>query len=241
MKLPRLNIGAGRSPKAPDGEYLNCDLYPGENIDVVFDACAPWPFKDGSIGAIESHHCFEHLPNVWSFVREAHRVLAPSQFCNFTVRLPYGPGPGGIGDITHVRPYLPGSFCCFQPGYNDFVRNPQHDAWDAPFSIMAIYVRVNPRLRWLVHWPFRRWGLRALEFLWDGFVEMTVGMRALKTQAEVDAWKQVYTADVIPMVPCIYEHEYRGKPLAEGEQPQLRFFGPSAVELHRQQQKELRK
>jgi hypothetical protein len=96
---------------------------------------------------------------------------------------------------------------------------------------MSIYLRVNPRLRWLV-WPgIRHWGLGALEFLWDGFIEMTVGMRALKTADEVQRWKSIYTADQIPVAPCMYEHEYCNRALRNGEQPQLRFFGASAKVL----------
>ena len=236
IKLPRLNIGAGRSQKPPG--YIACDLYPGENIDVVFDACKQWPFRDSSVGSVECHHVFEHLPDVWTFVREAHRVLHPSQFPNLTIRLPYGPGLGGIGDITHLRQYLPHSFCCFQPGYNDFVRNPQHDDWNTPFSVMSIYLRANPRLRWML-WPgIRRWGLPALDFLWDGYIEMTVGMRALKSAEEVQRWKALYTADQIPVAPCMYEHEYRGRPLAEGETPRLRFFGKGLEALQKQSDKQ---
>lgn len=229
QKLPRLNIGCGRSPKG--SSYLNCDLYPGPNVDIVFDACRPWPFPDSSIGSVECHHVFEHLPDVWTFVREAHRVLAPSPFVNLTIRLPYGPGLGGIGDITHLRPYLPHSFCCFQPGYNDFVRNPQHDRWNAPFSVMSVYLRINPRLRWLVRPIIRRWGLSILDFLWDGYNEMTVGMRALKTASEVDRWRAIYTADQIPVAPCMYEYEYRGLPTPKDGPQRLLFFGPSAKVL----------
>ncbi len=228
-KLPRLNIGAGRSPQQEG--YINCDLYPGKNVSIVFDACKPWPFRDDSIGTVESHHVFEHLPDVWTFIREAHRVLAPSQFYNLTIRLPYGPGPGGIGDITHLRQYLPGSFCCFQPGYNDHARNPQHDQWDAPFSVMSVYVRINPRLRWMVKPIIRKWGLPMLDFLWDGFIEMTIGMRPLKTPDEVERWKSIYSADTIPIAPCMYEHEYHNRTLADDEMPRLKFFGASSKML----------
>jgi len=235
QKLPSLNIGAGRTPK---GALINCDLYGAPNIDIVFDACKPWPFPDSSIGSVESHHCFEHLSDVWTFIREAHRVLAQSALPNLTLRLPYGPGIGGLGDITHLRQYLPYSFCCFQPGYGSHTMNPQHDAWDAPFSVMGIYMRINPRLRWMTKPLIRRWGVPAVEFLWDGFIEMIVGMRALKTKAEVDAWQAVYSADMIPMAPCMYEHEYSGKPLAPGESPRLKFFGESAKVLQQLSDKE---
>lgn len=231
----KLNIGAGRTPRIEG--ITHCDLYPGPNVDVVFDACKRWPFKDDAVATVESHHVFEHLPDVWTFMREAWRVLQPSSFCNLTIRLPYGPGLGGIGDITHLRPYLPHSFCCFQPGYNDFVRNPQHDEWDAPFSVMSIYLQINPRLRWMVKPVVRRWGLKALDFLWDGYVEMIVGMRALKTKADVDAWKAIYTADQIPIVPFMYEHNYKGTKHIEGTAPNMKFFGPSAVVLQAQQQR----
>jgi hypothetical protein len=103
---------------------------------------------------------------------------------------------------------------------------------------MSIYLRINPRLRWLVRPGIRRWGLSALDFLWDGYIEMTVGMRALKSVDEVAKWRSIYTADQIPVAPCMYEHEYRNKPLPEGETPRLLFFGPSAKALQQMSDRE---
>lgn len=228
-RYPRLNIGAGRIDKS-DGR-INADLYPGPNIDVVFDATKQWPLDDNSIGIVESNHCLEHLHDPFTFFKEAWRVLVPSPFCNVQLRLPYGPGVGGIGDLTHVRQWLPFSFCCFQPGYNDRVKNPQHDEWQAPFSVMSIYLRINPNLRWLVKPFIRRWGVSALSYLWDGFIEMIVGMRALKSQAEIDKWKASERADVVPIAYCMYRHEYENRELRENEQAKFKFFGPGSKAL----------
>lgn len=147
------------------------------------------------------------------------------------LRLPYGPGVGGIGDLTHVRQWLPFSFCAFQPGYNDRVKNPQHDEWDAPFSVMSVYLRINPNLRWMVKPIIRRWGVSALSYLWDGFIEMIVGMRALKSKEEVEKWKASERADVVPIAYCMYRHEYENRPLRENEQGKFMFFGPGAKAL----------
>ena len=49
---PYLNVGAGTAPKGLG--KINADLYPGPNIDLVFDATKPWPLQDQSIGVIQS-------------------------------------------------------------------------------------------------------------------------------------------------------------------------------------------
>ena len=67
---------------------------------------------------------------------------------------------------------------------------------------------------------------------------MTIGMRALKQPGEVDRWKSIYTADQIPLAPCMYEHEYKNRSLSEGQQPRLLFFGPSSRALQQMSDKE---
>lgn len=226
---PKLNVGAGKIAKAHG--WINADLYPGPNIDLTFDACKPWPIEDNSIGTIESFHCLEHLPDPWNFFREAWRVLVPSSLCNVMLRLPYGPGVGGIGDLTHVRQWLPASFCCFQPGYAAAVGNPQHDEWKWPFSVMSVYLRINPNLSKLLRWPLRRWTVPALNYLWDGYVEMIVGMRALKTQEDIDRWKSSQQAHAVPVMAVMHEHEYKNRPLGKNEIPRLLFFGEGSKQM----------
>ena len=227
----RLNIGAGRSPKTPG--QINADLYPGPNIDVVFDATKEWPFKDDSVEAIIGVHVLEHLSDPFTFFREAWRVLASSKKCNLQLRLPYGPSGEGFGDLTHLRQWVPGSFCCFQPGYNDAVFNPQHDKWKHHFSVMSIYLRIDPSLRWLLKPVIRKIGLPMIRFLWGGYIEMIVGMRALKENVDVLRWRMEYSANVVPIAHCMYEHEYQGRRLKDHEIPKFRFFGEGSGDIKR--------
>ena len=231
MERPCLNVGAGLMPRKPN--QINADLYPGPNIDVTFDVCQTWPFEDNSIGAVRAIHILEHLPDPFAFFKEAWRVLAPDADykCNLQLRLPYGASGDAIGDITHLRSWLPGSFSCFQPGYNRAVFNRQYDGWPAPFSVMSVYQRINPKLRWLVKPVIRRWGLPLLEFLWGGYVEMIVGMRALKKPDDVTRWQIRYEANSVPIAHCMYQYHYEGRDLEEGEPARMLFFGPGAEEL----------
>jgi SAM-dependent methyltransferase len=230
-----LNIGAGmEAPRIPN--EINSDLYPGENIDVVFDACRPWPFKDNSIAFIRSNHVLEHLPDPWAFFREAWRVLIPSKKHNMLAYLPYGASDAALSDLSHVRPWTPGSFCCFQPGYNKAVRNPQFSQWgqETPFSVVSIYLRVNANLRWLLKPIIRRWGINALDYIWNGFIEMTVGMRAIKDHDDEVRWLVRYQPNGVPVVRYIYQHEYEGRELKEGELRKIRFVGEGAEDVQAQ-------
>lgn len=216
----------GRTPNT-----LNCDLYPGPNIDAAFDLQGPWPFDDSSISAVLGMHVLEHLTNPWAFFKEAWRVLAPSAEPNLILRLPYGPSGQGITDLTHVRQWTPASFCAFQPGYDKAVYNPQHSTWPAPFSVMSVYLRITPECRRLVYPLVRRWGLTILDYIWGGYEEMIVGLRALKTEDEVTRWGALNMANSVPVARCMYQNDYEGRPLREGERLRFLFFGPGAKEL----------
>jgi len=70
-----VNIGAG--PAAKQG-WANLDLYPGENINCVYDCRGDLPFADNSVKCIFSEHFLEHLEyfdQVPRFLSECHRVL----------------------------------------------------------------------------------------------------------------------------------------------------------------------
>ena len=228
---PRLNVGCGLSPRR-EGQ-INADLYAGENVDLVFDAAKPWPFRENAISIITGNHVLEHISDPWAFFAEAWRVLAPSKDCNLQLWLPYGLSEAGFGDLSHVRQWVPGSFCCFQPGYHEAVSNPQHKNWRYPFSVLSIYLRVDPALRWLLKPLIRLWGLRIIPFLAGAYVEIIVGLRALKLLPEQLRWKMEHKANEVPIAYCMYQHEYEGRDLYSAERMRLLFFGKGARHLQR--------
>jgi hypothetical protein len=122
-----LEVGAGSKQTRIPGR-LNCDLYPGPNIDMVFDLTKQWPMKDGSVKAIHANHVLEHLRDPEPFFDEAWRVTAEPTILGPTMflRLPYGPSEQGIGDVTHVKMFGPTSFACFWPDWIESSHNLQY-------------------------------------------------------------------------------------------------------------------
>jgi len=217
-KLLTINVGAGsRTAKAPG--QINADLYPGPNIDMVFDLTRPWPLKDNSMGHVRANHVLEHLADPMTFFKEAWRVLVPNGYLLVTV--PYGPSSGGFCDVTHLRYWIPGTFCFLQPGYGDSVFNPQHDGWKEFFSIETMLQRVDVRMRRLIKWPFRWIGLRILGSLWDAYNEISTGLRALKSKEEVEHFKKNRPGNAVPILRVMHRHEYENRPLEPGKQVEL--------------------
>ncbi len=75
MTPKKLNLGSGNSPRREG--YLNVDIVPGENVDLVFDLSKKLPFGAESIDEIYSHHLFEHLINYEEVLDDWYRVLTP--------------------------------------------------------------------------------------------------------------------------------------------------------------------
>lgn len=110
--LPKLNIGAGLSPK--EG-YVNLDMEGGPGIDVVHDMTViPWPFPDGHFGGIEASHVLEHIPMEYvpvpgrgkrdaliAVMEEIYRVTAPGG--RVYIQVPSVWGQGAYQDPTHRR------------------------------------------------------------------------------------------------------------------------------------------
>lgn len=212
--LPELELGAGlNTPRIPG--RLNCDLYPGPNIDLTFDLMGEWPFEDNSISAIHANHVLEHLPNPVHFMREAWRVLAPSQTRlktpNLFIRVPYGPSEPGVGDVTHIRYFSPTTWACWSPRYYEITGNPQHKN-QPMFGCLLCACRVNGNLAWMVKPWFRRWGLRFLPYIWGGYTEMFVRLMKL-TDDQVEWWKAQPEDQFIVVSRIMYEDEYNHQPI----------------------------
>ncbi len=212
--LLSINVGCGtRTPKAQG--QINCDLYPGPNVDMVFDLMKPWPMKDNSVGRIFANHVVEHLSDPFTFFKEAWRVLVPNGY--LLIAVPYGSSTAGFCDITHVRYWVPGTFTFLQPGYGDAVFNPQHNSWKAFFCVETLLLRVDIRMRHLMRWPWRKIGLKLLPNLWDAYNEISTGLRALKNDHEVEHFKKHRAGNAIPVARVMHRHEYEGRDLDPGE------------------------
>jgi len=184
-------------------------------VDVVFDLTKPWPFKENSIGMMRANHVLEHLSDPYTFFREAWKALVPNG--NLMVVVPYGACSGQMGDVTHVRAWLPGSFLFLQPGYGDAVFNPQHTNWNFPFSVDIMLRRVDIKMRRLVKWPFKRVGLRIMNHLWDAFNEVSTSLRALKTEDEVEHFKKHRAGNAVSVSNVMLKHEYENRNLGDSE------------------------
>lgn len=212
MDQLRLNIGCGTYYRKEPG-WIYCDLFPSKNCDVIFDATKAWPFPDNSVTQIKCNHVLEHLGDYETFFKEAHRVLIPNGY--FAVTVPYGLSSAGMADVAHIKYWLPGSFAFLQPGYGESVHNPQHIE-EYPFCVEICLVRIAPQMRWLVNGFWRRWGLKLLPHLLDSYNEISVMLRALKTEDDIAHFKRHRDANGIPGHRVMHKYEYEGKTYAGG-------------------------
>jgi len=79
-----LNFGAGRSGKV-DG-VVNLDVYPGEQVDVVYDG-RTIPFEDATFDVVISQEVFEHIADPQAALDEVARVAKPG--AQFFLQLPF--------------------------------------------------------------------------------------------------------------------------------------------------------
>lgn len=216
-RLLKLNVGCGTNPKPG---FVNCDFVKHPGVDVVFDLQERWPFEDNSVSVLTAYHVLEHVADWAAFFKEAWRVLAPGG--TVSLQLPYGASIDGMAEPGHVRYWLPTSFAVLQPDYAEAVGNLQHQHLSASFEITFVGACVNKNLMWMVRRPWRKYGLRALWYLFGGHNELIVGMRALKTQEAVEDFVQRNpraNGSVVPLAQCVWLHywdpkayERRGRP-----------------------------
>jgi SAM-dependent methyltransferase len=97
----KLDLGCG--PRKKDG-YLGVDSTAFSGVDVVHDLTTPWPWEDGSVEAVYSHHFVEHLTSDQRihFWNELYRVLKDKGEASITT--PYWAHACAYGDPTHQWP-----------------------------------------------------------------------------------------------------------------------------------------
>jgi len=59
---------------SPNWKYVGIDISTGKNVDIVVDPFH-YPFKDNTFDIVISGQCMEHVTEIWSWVKEIHRVL----------------------------------------------------------------------------------------------------------------------------------------------------------------------
>lgn len=69
--------GSLRQAAPPGTRYVGVDFVEGRGVDVVLDDPYQLPFADGSIDAVVSSSCFEHIEMFWLVFNEVLRVLKP--------------------------------------------------------------------------------------------------------------------------------------------------------------------
>jgi SAM-dependent methyltransferase len=75
---PVLELGSGAGFMASYVDKLiTSDILELPGVDRVINACAPLPFRDGSLRGIAMVNTLHHLPDVTVFLAEATRCLAP--------------------------------------------------------------------------------------------------------------------------------------------------------------------
>jgi hypothetical protein len=209
-----LHLGCGATGR-PGADWLNCDMYPGPNVDCVFDLMQRWPCEDGSVQAIYASHTLEHLPDHCHFFREAWRVLQEHGRC--TLRVPYGAHRTAWCDPTHLRPWFGESFAFLQPGYNASSNNPQHDAWDAPFEVQQVAYRFGRAWRWLRWVPWLRPSLLPrLILVPDAVEEIWVVLYALKVPAMHHVYMAGRPPNSVPVRYVMYDHDWANRPPPAG-------------------------
>lgn len=70
-------IGSLRSVAPPRARYFGVDMVAGKGVDMVLADPYVLPFADGSVDAVVSSSCFEHVEFFWVALLEIMRVLGP--------------------------------------------------------------------------------------------------------------------------------------------------------------------
>ena len=86
--MRKINIGCGPYPQ--EG-YINIDINPLWNPDIVRDVQKGLPFDDSSVGEVLASHSLEHLrtsDDLIYVMKEVYRVLIPEGI--FDISLPLG-------------------------------------------------------------------------------------------------------------------------------------------------------
>ena len=99
----KVNIGCG---PYKEGGYINIDINPIHNPDIVRDVTRGLPFDSDSVSEIRAYHFLEHLDNHDTIfvIKECYRVLIDGGMLDIVVPL------GNSGELDHKMQFTETSF-----------------------------------------------------------------------------------------------------------------------------------
>lgn len=92
----KLNLGSG-DKKAK--KFLNIDILPLPNVDIVHDLEQGIPLHDNSVIEVHAYHILEHIPDSVKIFEEIYRVCQPGSIVK--LKVPYFKSIGAFKDPTH--------------------------------------------------------------------------------------------------------------------------------------------
>lgn len=105
-----LDIGSG--PERLGKEFINVDVFPFPEVDIVANA-EELPFKDNTIDGAVSESLFEHVPDAYKVAREMVRIVKPGGYIYVSAPFihPYHASPDDfnrwtISGLKHLFPGL---------------------------------------------------------------------------------------------------------------------------------------
>ena len=130
-----INLGSG--PKRIGREFVNLDVFPFAEVDVVADA-HHLPFADNSVDAVFNESLLEHVANPLAAVLEIARVIKPGGiiYTSAPFMTPYHASPDDFGRWT--KSGLKTLFSNFEPVEEGVASGP----WSALLVFLAYFLGV---------------------------------------------------------------------------------------------------
>jgi len=127
-----LKIVLGGGPKKTEG-WLNLDILPSPEVDIVCDLNQGIPLPDNSVTAVSARHLLEHLDDTAKIMEEIWRVAKPEAVVS--IKVPYYASMGAYQDPTHRRFFTEKTFQYFTP--------PMQCAAPCPTIISVLNLRLS--------------------------------------------------------------------------------------------------
>lgn len=121
----QLNMGCGSENS---DEFINIDIKPMDNVDLIWDINQGLPFDDNSVIYIKAHDFLEHIFDIEYVLKEMYRVSKHGTIWN--VRVPHY-GSNSVASIQHKHFFGESGFEFFSPS----LRNDFKSSWNYGWNI----------------------------------------------------------------------------------------------------------